>query len=164
MHSSSMNIQSSTIPSSNVPSLMQLHGFSHKRRRSATFAHFEKQQDEDNTTESCCTTSGESSGDESDDNSLEELIDEEEEEEEEEETLVAVKRRRRADLDGLKKSVRRMEAQVVNASAQLKDLAAVVAQVAARRQHQQWQLQYSAPDCIERRTIDTHLAKCFSSL
>ncbi|RQM17086.1 hypothetical protein KXD40_008245 [Peronospora effusa] len=163
MHSSSMNIQSSTIPSSNVPSLMQLRGFSHKRRRSATFAHFEKQQDEDNTTESCCTTSGESSGDESDDNSLEELIDEEEEEEEEE-TLVAVKRRRRADLDGLKKSVRRMEAQVVNASAQLKDLAAVVAQVAARRQHQQWQLQYSAPDCIERRTIDTHLAKCFSSL
>ncbi|CAI5736822.1 unnamed protein product [Peronospora destructor] len=160
MHCSPMNIPSSTTPSSNVASLTQPRVFSHKRRRSATFAHSEKQQDEDNTnsaTESCCTTSGESSGDESDDNSLEELIDDEEEE-----TLVAAKRRRRADLDGLKKSVRCMEAQVVNASAQLKDLAAVVAQVVARRQLQQFQC--SAPDCIERHTVDTHLAKCFSSL
>ncbi|RLN20578.1 hypothetical protein BBI17_005655 [Phytophthora kernoviae] len=79
------------------------------------------------------TTSGESSDESSDDGSNSSSY-EEEEAEDEEEVMAAAKRRRRADLDGLKKSVRRMEAQVVDASAQLRDLRALVAQVVARRQ------------------------------
>jgi hypothetical protein len=106
---------------------------SHKRRRSAMTS---SAQPKDTTTscsfsatESCCTTSGESSGDESDDTAFE--LDELEEEQ-----MQEAKRRRRADLDGIKKSMRQMEAQVVEASAQLRDLAAMVAQVVARRQRQ----------------------------
>ena len=170
MHCSPRNVESSTTLSSNGLSATHPRGSGHKRQRSATFARFEKQPDDDHnthsTSESCCTTSGESSGDESDESSVEELIDgeqDDDEEEEEEETVVATKRRRRADLDGLKKSVRRMEAQVVAASAQLKDLAAVVAQVAARRRLQQMH-SCAAVDCIERRTVDMHLAQRFRRL
>ncbi|CAH0517391.1 unnamed protein product [Peronospora belbahrii] len=149
-----MDNQSNAIPSSSAVTPTQPRVVSHKRRRSVTYGSAaRKQQDEDNinsATESCCTTSGESSGDESDDCSFEALV-----ADEEEETLVAAKRRRRADLDGLKKSVRRMEAQVVDASAQLRDLAAFVAQVVARRQRQQ--LQCSAPAHIERNAQFTYM-------
>ncbi|KAH7461390.1 hypothetical protein PRIC2_012579 [Phytophthora ramorum] len=105
---------------------------SHKRRRSdPRSASCAVKDDDCSTAESCCTTSGESSGDESD------SFDELELAAEEEEAATPAKRRRRADLDGLKKSVRRIEAQVVDASAQLRDLAALVAQVVAERQQQQ---------------------------
>ncbi|KAF4148404.1 hypothetical protein GN958_ATG02405 [Phytophthora infestans] len=107
--------------------------FSYKRRRNGAFIAAVKSEDGcdfglRSAGESWCTTSGESSSDEND--SSFEVV-------EEEEAMVAAKRRRRADLEGLKKSVRHMEAQVVDASAQLKDLAALVAQVIARRQQQQ---------------------------
>uniref|UniRef100_A0AAV1UCV7 Uncharacterized protein n=1 Tax=Peronospora matthiolae TaxID=2874970 RepID=A0AAV1UCV7_9STRA len=125
--------QQSSLPSSNV----QPRILSHKRRRTVTptpCCQLPHEDSAQSATESCsCTTSGESSGDESDEGSS--SLDEEVEEEEDAD-LVAAKRRRRADLDGLKKSVRRMEAQVVGASAQLKDLAALVAQVVAQRQLQ----------------------------
>ncbi|KAE8972308.1 hypothetical protein PR003_g13138 [Phytophthora rubi] len=100
----------------------------HKRRRSDASSSCTTKFD--STSSSCCTTSGESSGDESDSFELGLEV-------EEEEAQADAKRRRRAELDGLKKSVRRMEAQVVDASAQLRDLAALVAQVVARRQQQQ---------------------------
>ncbi|KAF4032040.1 hypothetical protein GN244_ATG16088 [Phytophthora infestans] len=107
--------------------------FSYKRRRNGALIAAVKSEDGcdfglRSAGESWCTTSGESSSDEND--SSFEVV-------EEEEAMVAAKRRRRADLEGLKKSVRHMEAQVVDASAQLKDLAALVAQVIARRQQQQ---------------------------
>ena len=108
---------------------------SHKRRRATSPVYCAKLLAEDSASESCsCSTSGESSSDESDEagSELDEGV--EEDDDDDDEGLVAAKRRRRADLDGLKKSVRRMEAQVVGASAQLKDLAALVAQVVAQRQ------------------------------
>ncbi|KAF4150235.1 hypothetical protein GN958_ATG00558 [Phytophthora infestans] len=111
--------------------------FSYKRRRNGALIAAVKSEDGcdfglRSAGESWCTTSGESSSDENDSS-----FEVEEDLVEEEEAMVAAKRRRRADLEGLKKSVRHMEAQVVDASAQLKDLAALVAQVIARRQQQQ---------------------------
>ncbi|KAG2783426.1 hypothetical protein PC129_g24257 [Phytophthora cactorum] len=139
MHYCPMDSQSSSFA---VSPALQPRVLSHKRRRNGAFTaasspvKLEEECDvgQSSASESCCTTSGESSSDESD-SSYE--VEEDIEEEEEEEALVAAKRRRRADLDGLKKSVRHMEAQVVDASVQLRDLAALVAQVVARRQHQQ---------------------------
>ncbi|ETL41935.1 hypothetical protein L916_07154, partial [Phytophthora nicotianae] len=132
MDYSPMDSQSSSFV---VSSQLQPRVFSHKRRRNGAFTAVVQPEGEydfvfSSVCESCCTTSGESSSDESDSTF------EVEDEVEEEEALVAAKRRRRADLDGLKKSVRHMEAQVVDASAQLRDLAALVAQVVARRQLQ----------------------------
>ncbi|KAG3051188.1 hypothetical protein PI125_g26329 [Phytophthora idaei] len=132
-----MDSQSSSFA---VSPALQPRVLSHKRRRNGAFTaasspvKLEEECDvgQSSTSESCCTTSGESSSDESDSS-----YEVEEDIEEEEEALVAAKRRRRADLDGLKKSVRHMEAQVVDASVQLRDLAALVAQVVARCQHQQ---------------------------
>ncbi|CEG39410.1 uncharacterized protein PHALS_09659 [Plasmopara halstedii] len=120
------------IPSLTSPSTMSsVRVLSHKRRRNGDFA-LPKPEDEYKTsqslTESSCTTSGESSSEESD------SCYESEDNFEEEVTQLAAKRRRRADLDELQKSVRLMEAHVVDASAQLKDLAALVAVVVAQRQ------------------------------
>ncbi|KAG3122266.1 hypothetical protein PI124_g24144 [Phytophthora idaei] len=137
MHYCPMDSQSSSFA---VSPALQPRVLSHKRRRNGAFTaasspvKLEEECDvgQSSTSESCCTTSGESSSDESDSS-----YEVEEDIEEEEEALVAAKRRRRADLDGLKKSVRHMEAQVVDASVQLRDLAALVAQVVARCQHQQ---------------------------
>ena len=130
---STETLTQSSLPSSNV----QPRILSHKRRRTVTPTPCAQLPHEDSATESCsCTTSGESSSDESDEDEGSSLDEEVEEEEDDDADLVAAKRRRRADLDGLKKSVRRMEAQVVGASAQLKDLAALVAQVVAQRQLQ----------------------------
>ncbi|KAI9908889.1 hypothetical protein PsorP6_014556 [Peronosclerospora sorghi] len=114
---------SSATPSSSVESVAPPRVLGHKRRRSVSSRHSTK----DCASESCCTTSGESSGDESEGSTFDEVVEDED---------VAAKRRRRADLNKLKKSVRRMEAQVVDATAQLKDLAELVAHVVARRQQQ----------------------------
>ncbi|OWZ18169.1 hypothetical protein PHMEG_0007784 [Phytophthora megakarya] len=108
----------------------------HKRRRDGviTASPLKPEEETDaclSNVESCCTTSGESSSDESDVEEVEEV---------EEEEMLAAAKRRRQDLDDIEKSVRRMEAQVVDASAQLRDLAALVALVVAQRQ-QQTQLQ-----------------------
>ncbi|GMF40939.1 unnamed protein product [Phytophthora fragariaefolia] len=109
------------------------HPRGHKRRRSNTIGSPASDACSSSAgVESCCSTSGESSADESDSFETEVEVDEEEEE-----ALAAAKRRRRADLDKLKKSVRLMEAQVVDASAQLRDLAALVAQAMAQRQRLQ---------------------------
>ncbi|KAK1942232.1 hypothetical protein P3T76_006554 [Phytophthora citrophthora] len=119
--------------SSSMSATVEPRVFSHKRRRNGTF----KLEESTGDLSGCCTTSGESSSDESDSGvEVEDFA----EDEEEEEAQAAAKRRRRAELDGLKKSVREMEAQVVNASAQLRDLAALVAQVVAQRQQQSQQL------------------------
>ncbi|KAL3665105.1 hypothetical protein V7S43_009737 [Phytophthora oleae] len=122
-----MDSQSSSMSATVEPRVL-----SHKRRRNGAFKLKESSGDF-SAAESCCTTSGESSSDESDSGfEVEDFV--------EEEAQAAAKRRRRADLDGLQKSVRQMEAQVVDASAQLRDLAALVAQVVARRQQQSQQL------------------------
>eukprot|EP00644_Phytophthora_capsici_P016706 jgi/Phyca11/536096/estExt2_fgenesh1_pg.C_PHYCAscaffold_470058 len=112
--------------SSSMSATVEPRVFSHKRRRNGAL------KLEENTCDlsGCCTTSGESSSDESDSGfEVEDLVEEEEEE-------AVAKRRRREELDGLKKSLQQMEAQVVDASAQLKDLAALVARVVAQRQQQ----------------------------
>ncbi|TDH73760.1 hypothetical protein CCR75_003648 [Bremia lactucae] len=110
---------------STLCSVSSAHVLGHKRRRTAEVASMKSEDACDyNLNESGCATSGESSGDESD--CCYELDDDCYLEDE---NFVAPKRRR--DLDYMTKSVRLMKAQVDNASAQLKELAALVAVVAA---------------------------------
>ncbi|KAG7391134.1 hypothetical protein PHYPSEUDO_005901 [Phytophthora pseudosyringae] len=133
MHSHTMHSQSSPTFAES-PTAVMPRALGHKRRRDGAVAAaspVEKPEDAC-AGENCGATSGESSSDESDSSA-----EFEEDDGVEEEALAAAKRRRRADLDGLKQSVRHMEAQVVDASAQLRDLAALVAQVVARRQQLQ---------------------------
>ncbi|KAF1782571.1 hypothetical protein GQ600_10993 [Phytophthora cactorum] len=98
MHYCPMDSQSSSFA---VSPALQPRVLSHKRRRNGAFTAASSPV---KLEEECDV--GESSSDESD-SSYE--VEEDIEEEEEEEALVAAKRRRRADLDGLKKSVRHME-------------------------------------------------------